>query len=730
MISGNYTNYNNQMNNVSYGAVKDVVPESVTQKLPENIQNLDAKEVANSNGAISTMNGADSKTLLATLPVYASFVGLRSLNDNPKSKFTFAGDYSKSILGKLGNLGDKIAGLVPKKLRAKASGHQGKIRKFLFDHSAVARSVTTPLRLENSFAISEANGLFSRVMTDNSTMFEKGFNGDVKALFKGDGTSKFWKFLQGKGIDSADAKGAKKIVSEAFREIGEMPVKSSEVQGYADDIIKALSKSGEKITIDKWGKLPIGKIPGLGKALTLNVPMSEISNKLKVASGVGGATALGKALPSGFAKVYEGLTSNFVGGKLAPLLQAWFLASAAIKAKDAPEGQKLATFMDEEAGAVAVLFTMPFATKILTHAGGLKYIGMGKDKAGQEAGVKAYREAIKNLNDRIDAKSITRGEYLDEVKKIKDMLKGKGEGGVGVKFWQKPLKAIGKVLGSNYKRETIKPFIDDVVPSDMGALKSLGVSVSNKVKNALYGFKTGKIAGMTPGGILRFAIVFLGLSSLLSKPIKAVVNKIFGKPYDPEKEKEEQEKLKQEEMMKNNPFLHMTDQEMLNLLSKNQDTLEKIQNDPQLMKELQQNPQKLYEMLQEGVKQKDEALRKAGPSPVMQDYINRQKAQNQAPAQGTVQPSNTTYTPNMQQNMQVNNNGMNFNTNSDMPTPSIQPTSKKEEENKPVEPKRTYIPSSKPADFSAQQQAQDARFNSIIADMEKTEQEYSKYLSI
>lgn len=71
------------------------------------------------------------------------------------------------------------------------------------------------------------------------------------------------------------------------------------------------------------------------------MPLSEAANKTKVATGaVGAATALGKALPSAFSKVYEGFTNNFAGGKIAPLMQAYFLATAAIKAKQAPEGQK------------------------------------------------------------------------------------------------------------------------------------------------------------------------------------------------------------------------------------------------------------------------------------------------------------------------------------------------------------------------------------------------------
>ncbi len=760
MIDNNYNMYNPPKGNVSYGAVKDVVPENINSKLPENVQNLDAVEIASNNGAVSAAQGANSASMLATLPIYALFVGLRSINDSPKSKFSFAGDYEKSFLGKLSKLGDTISNgvskVVPKKVSTGVSNGLKNAKEWLVGHSAIARSFTTPLKLESSMALSEANGLFGRVILDDVTLFEKGYKGDVKALFKGDGTSSFWNLLKSKGIESADGEKALKIVTDTFNDFKNKPVKSKEMQQYVTDIVEALSKSDECAVIDKWGKFGVGKIPGLGKALTLKVPMKEVANKLRVsanipgdklATGAAGAavgtTALGRALPSAFAKIYEGFTSDFVGGKLAPVLQAYFVASAAVKAKDAPKGQKLATFMDEESSAVSFLFTMPLATSLMTKAGGLKYLGMGETREAQGAAVSKFRDMVKNLNAKVDAKTISRGEYAQEVKNIKKVLNG------NTKWWQKPLKAIGKVLGANYQAETIKPFIDDKVPADMGKLKSLGVSVSNKVQSMLYKLKTNKV--MTPAGMLRFALVMFVLSPIVSKPIKWAVNKIFGKPYDPEKEKQEQEKKAKEDAIKNNPFTKMTDEELVTLLSQNKETMEKIQNDPELMKELQTNPQKLYDMLQEGAKQREEALKNAPMSPALQNYINSRQTQQQGytqpqytpqngtyPAQNSAPaPSNGLYTPNMNQNITVNNNGglnqnsgMNLNTNAKMPSPSVQ-TQDNTQEKAPaaLQPKRSYIPSSKPAEIAAGN-AKNAQFDALIADIDKTEKEYSKYLGI
>lgn len=743
MINNNYAGYNPQQNNVSYGAVKDVVPENINQKLPENIQNIDANQITESNGAVASAAEMDPKSLLASLPFYTSFLLLRNLNDKVGSPFSFSGEYEKTFLGKLTKLGDGISKAVSKAIPDKVENGFKKgiknAKNWIQNHSAVARSLSTPLKLENSMARSEATGLYSKVMNDSGDLIQKGFRGRGKEaleLVKGDGTGKFWELLKTNGIENIDSNDDKAIleaISKGFRELADKSPKDPKTKECIDDVINILGKTDKKAVIDKWGPIPVGKIPILKKLLKLEEPLSEASNKIKVATGAVGATTLGRAIPSGFAKIYEGFTSNFVGGKLAPILQAYFIANAAIKAKDAPEGQKLATFMDEEGMAAATLITLPIATNAMTKLGGMKYIGMGKNVAEQQENVGKYRDMIKALNEKVDAKIISRGEYVDEVNKIKQVLKG------DTKWYQKPFKFIGKILGSNYNAETVKPFIDDKIPADTGKLKALGLNVSNKIQNVLYKFKSGKFAGITPGGILRFAIVMFVLSPIVSKPIKWVINKIFGKPWDPDKEKEEQEKKAQEEAMKNNPFTKMTDEELTNLLLKNQDTMTEIQNNPELMKELQTNPQKLYDLLQEGAQKKDEALKNAPLSPLLQTYVNSRN-NTQAPLNNaqnqTIAPSNEIYTQSANNNINGGlnmNQDLNLNTNAKMPAPSVQNQTldgKDVENKKQIEPERTYIPSSKPGDFVSAQKAKDERFEALVADMDKTEKEFSKYLSI
>ena len=744
MISGKLDNNINQKSNIPYGAIKDVMPNNINSKLPENLQNLDAQQIANNNGAIATTQNISKESALLTLPIYASFVALRSLNDAKKGPFRFTGEYEKTILGKLSKAGDAITKgfrkLIPDKIEFGISDKIKSAKNWVLDHSAIARSWTTPIRYENRMAMSEANGLFGRVMSDNAIMFEKGFKGELKDLRKLFGAdTKIWKLLKEKGIESLGgaehAKEARELVAKTLREIGEKPVKSSEVQEYVKEIIKNFSKSDQEILIDSWGRFPIGKIPILRKIFNLRVPASEISNKLRTSAGISGAelaeggakavgvTALGRGLASGFAKTYEGFTSDFVGGKIAPIMQAYFIASAALKAKDAPKGQKLATFMDEETGAVSFLFTMPLATSLLAKAGGMKYIGMGANKAAQGEAVSKFREMIASLNSKIDAGSITRGEYVEEVKNIKNVLKGK------TRFWQKPFKALGKLIGSNYERETIKPFIEETIPEGASKLKALGINASNKVQTLLYKFKSGNNPlHMTPGGVLRFALVMFVLSPILSKPIKKLVNKIFGKPYEPDKK---DKKTKKQKGAENNPFANITDEEMMNLLVKNQSRMAQVQNDPKLMQELQSDPNKLYEFLKQGEAEYDKAAQSAPPSPLLQQYKNN--IQNQAQyVQPIVQPAmvqpshQNIVTP--QQNLNLAQN--NFNPNTTMPAPSVQQPQYQAQTQAP-QAQRNYIPSSSVSEnVLKSHNANNAKLGAIIKDMDKTEKEFSKYINI
>ena len=399
-----------------------------------------------------------------------------------------------------------------------------------------------------------------------------------------------------------------------------------------------------------------------------------------------------------------------------------------MKAKDAPKGKKLATFADEESGAVTFLITMPIATKLLAKLGGMKYIGIGGAKTvlEQQQNKDLFKKMIEQLNEKVSNGIISRGEYLEEAKRIKDFFKGE------TRFWQKPFKWIGQIIGSNFKADTVKPFLQNVdnLPAETSKLKVLGIKASNKIQSILYRLKTGwnvdgsksKIGG-TFGGILRFALVMFVLSPIVSKPIKWLVHKIFGEPYEPNKKDKKSKKAEQNNLQNpaNNPFLNLSDQEMITLLQKNQANMEKVQNNPQLMQELQSDPKKLYDFLVQGANEYDNALKNAKPSSMLQSYIS--KAQS-----GMIQPQTAPINPQASNGLNHNN----FNTNAAVPAPQVQnQQTNQAQEQQATEPQRSYVPSSAPAVKAVDaQKQQDARFNALMQDMENTEKEFSKYLGI
>src|SRR5699024_8526410 len=181
------------------------------------------------------------------------------------------------FLGKLTGLGDKIATTVSKIIPDNVENGIKKGAKnaktWLQDHSAFARSMSTPLRLENSMAMTEATGLYSRVLYDNGDLIQKSFRGrgqEVLEMFKNGGNGKFWELLKTKEIESAtDDADILDKVSTAFRDLAQKPPKDPKIKECVDDAIEIFSKTDKKAVIDKWGPLPIGKIPLLNKLLKL-----------------------------------------------------------------------------------------------------------------------------------------------------------------------------------------------------------------------------------------------------------------------------------------------------------------------------------------------------------------------------------------------------------------------------------------------------------------------------
>ncbi len=693
-----------QMQNISYGAIKDVAPQQVVQKLPENIQNFDAQDTFENNSTVQmvTSKSTDLKTGAMTVGIWGGFIGLRSLLD----KVT-AGEWDKSLLGKVTKFGDTLSsglnkvsfGLLGKASNGLKSGTEN-AAKMLTGKFDLAAAFKTPFKYENSMAISQGNGMAGRLFNDDIMNAVKRF--DEKKL-----VNLFGKLDDFKGMNASQ-------IIDKFQNIATNPL-GKENAKVVNDIMETFAKSGETFKISHFN-LPFGiKLPMTGKFNPLRIfevkmPGSSIANKYKALAKTSSAkTALGKNLTYISSSATEGLTSCVVGGKVAPLIQAAIVANAIKKAMDAPEGQKLSTFMDEMVPQAAFFMTMPYTTKSLASIGGsLKYLGMsgevdkeflkqvekspellkklgleGKDLSNLAKGdrqvinVEHFRQSVKSLNDKIKAGGLDGVQYQAELGNIKKIFKGNS------KWYQKPFKFIGKVLGGGYKAETVMPFI-----------KENGNKITDTLSKAKYALKT------KGGGALRFAAVMFVISPLIAKPITALTHKIFGKPYDAEaeakKKQEEEAKKAQDEAIKN---LGMTEEQLMAKLEAHPEIIQAIQSDPQIMAQIQQNPILLLQLI----------------ASIPDDASNNgQQAQQNTQGQNSMQNGQIQTKSGMQQNgtqsdlLQKYINNPNNRINSGMNQNSQQISQNAQnisnvnqtQKDEPKEPVRTYIPSSKPFNYT------------------------------
>lgn len=352
--------------------------------------------------------------------------------------------------------------------------------------------------------------------------------------------------------------------------------------------------------------------------------------------------------------------------------------------------------MDEMVPQAAFFMTMPYQTKALGSVGGMmKYAGMtgevdktflkkvknnknllkelgldGADfanltkKQRQTLNVAHYRDAIENLNTKVAKNAISGVEYQAQVKNIKKILKGNS------KWYQKPVKFIGKILGMGYHKETINPLAKNMT---QGGIKL--ANMGNKLKTA-------------GGSALRFATVMFLISPLIAKPITAITHKLFGKPYDPEAKKAEEEKKAQEEALKN---LNMTEDEMLRKLEANPEFVQMLQSNPEMMAQIEQNPMLLVQLLASLPDSSNGANQASGgnkfantntQSDMLKKYINNPA--NKVPVNGQALPNQT-------QNkgyQALNQNDAVFDKNQ-----AVQGNMPQTENNTT---QRNYIPSSKP----------------------------------
>jgi hypothetical protein len=256
-----------------------------------------------------------------------------------------------------------------------------------------------------------------------------------------------------------------------------------------------------------------------GRTTPLGKVFSQVANKLK--SNSAPVSKLGKLLPKAAKLAMRGLT--FGGGTFNTLFIAFMMKDTVKNAIEAPKEQKTGTIAHGLLEAMSWVVSMPLALNAMHKVSGLQYTGLSKGQ------VEAFRTAKQAFDAKAKAGGFASKADYDAAKKSVEALKNvAGQG----KF-TKAVKGFAKFIGIGL--EQYNPYKE--VASAGGkkgvslALANIGRKVPNFLRNCV-------------GYPLRFALYSFAFAPLVDKLFSGVTTAIFGKAYDGEKIREEQEKEK------------------------------------------------------------------------------------------------------------------------------------------------------------------------------------------
>ncbi len=321
-----------------------------------------------------------------------------------------------------------------------------------------------------------------------------------------------------------------KTTGNEFKEFDAILNKASkESYKHYDDIMNAIRNSSADL------KTVMGKRPWWGLGLVKNkVSLQEILNKdILIKNYKTAGTSLGQKAAGYLMRSIECLTNGMFSGKGQVLIQALMIAQSVNEASKAEKGEKFSTFMASFAELMAFLATMGIQMRIVNHLAGLKHIGMSKDN------VNKLHDAIAKANQA--AKAGNHSEYakqLNIIDKLKDVSKKTATAGnTSIKWYQKPVKWIGKLMSFGRVKETIKPLKTTKFATNLAKIP--------------YGLKVGL------GYAGRVAFIMAAIIPVFSGIAKKASYAIFGKPtktLEKQKQMEEAEKNSADNIQNGQPL--------------------------------------------------------------------------------------------------------------------------------------------------------------------------------
>lgn len=488
-------------------------PQTSTGIANPQLQDLDGVKKGISNNTVVkgiTNNDEKNKNLghILTLPIWGAMAwAMEKFNNACK------GSFDESLVGKVSSWAEKKG--------AKIENKTAFLDRFTNRIGALKESFMTKVvprsRILNAFFNTPTKPEFSGALM---------MYGGTKSEISADAAQKLEKYTED-GKIHLEQFG---LTPEEFKEITK---KSSEPKN-----IKKLIEIFEKQGKDTHFELP-WEIPMTGIKLnkffpkaTTKIYWSSYVNKLKVFNN-GNKTFLGKKLPNAMLRTIEGITNGTAGGKFAILMAAMFIGDAIRDSINAPKGDKISTFAESNINGIGFYLLMPFCMGIMHKLGGLKYLGMNEEQ------VKAYREALKNFNEKATSGVFSnKAEYKAARKELQEMLKGEISGSKTAQFFKnlvyKPLKKAANVLTVGL--EVPKAFN----PKAINPEAKLGEKLARIFRyEKSYTLKKGL-------GFLRAPLVMLAIAPPFLHLATKASHLIFGKPakslLDDETKKEEQPK--------------------------------------------------------------------------------------------------------------------------------------------------------------------------------------------
>ncbi len=486
------------------------------------------------------------------------------------------GEYEKSIVGRLGKFGDYLSGTklvdnkVVKGMSSTWTSFKTKAQAYIDKSpmlSAMQKTPTAPeCTMVTSFTESQNECDIKEAMNELTTFTEKSpkslkecgaTKDEINALKSKYGTNLFGKIKNEKAAvqefqlrklggdkladrilakeqripqviqwyenriagmnptDPAYAKASQRLenlreMSENFRakQLKQVKLDKLGLSGGIIDIIKS-EPTAHARTIEA----------ALDQASTVAPKLSQNANKLKAMTKP--ATKLGRFLPKMAKLGMRGLT--FGGGLFNTLFVALPLASSIKNTVDAPKEQKAGTLAEGFVDALSWVVSMPLALLGMHGVNGLKNQGLSKDA------YQLFKDEQKIFNQRAkNGGFASLAEWTAEKTRIE-----------GLKTVTAPATKFGRIM------------------KKLGEVMSVGLEQFHPYKEATEGLtgaakrtaRMGNIKRMLPnfarnlaGYPLRFGLYMFVFAPIVDKVLSLATHAIFGKPYDPEKIKEEQAK--------------------------------------------------------------------------------------------------------------------------------------------------------------------------------------------